>query len=235
MDAPNDPWALLNGAGNNGVVPAVGDMNTVVWSLGKKLGDTIDYVDERGNSFQLWIVGILKNCILQGNLLISEGNFIERFPSQSGYQVFLIDADDAEANVADANVADVLTHHLQDVGLSMMPTVRRLATFNMVENTYLSIFAALGGLGLLLGSVGLGVVVLRNVLERRAELALLRAVGFRAGVLRWLVFREHGLLLLLGLTVGVVGGLIATLPVLSSPAEMPFGSSFSTVMTNRIS
>ena len=219
MDAPNDPWALLNGAGNNGVVPAVGDMNTVVWSLGKKLGDTIDYVDERGNSFQLWIVGILKNCILQGNLLISEGNFIERFPSQSGYQVFLIDADDAEANVA-----DVLTHHLQDVGLSMMPTVRRLATFNMVENTYLSIFAALGGLGLLLGSVGLGVVVLRNVLERRAELALLRAVGFRAGVLRWLVFREHGFLLLLGLTVGVVGGLIATLPVLSSPAEMPFGS-----------
>ena len=33
-----------------------------------------------------------------------------------------------------------------------------------------------GGLGLLLGSVGLGVVVLRNVLERRGELALLLAV-----------------------------------------------------------
>jgi ABC-type antimicrobial peptide transport system permease subunit len=32
---------------------------------------------------------------------------------------------------------------------------------------------------LLLGSAGLGVVVLRNVLERRGELGLLSAVGFR--------------------------------------------------------
>ena len=47
-----------------------------------------------------------------------------------------------------------------------------------------SIFQLLGGLGLLLGSVGLGVVVLRNVLERRGELAILRAVGFRRRSLR---------------------------------------------------
>jgi hypothetical protein len=36
-----------------------------------------------------------------------------------------------------------------------------LAEFNTVENTYLSIFQVLGGLGLLLGSAGLGIVVAR--------------------------------------------------------------------------
>ena len=46
---------------------------------------------------------------------------------------------------------------------------RRLAQFNAVQNTYLNTFQVLGGLGLLLGSAGLGVVVLRNVLERRNE------------------------------------------------------------------
>ena len=53
-------------------------------------------------------------------------------------------------------------------------TGARLAAFQEVQNTYLSIFQLLGGLGLLLGTVGLGMVVLRNALERRSELAELR-------------------------------------------------------------
>jgi ABC-type antimicrobial peptide transport system permease subunit len=71
---------------------------------------------------------------------------------------------------------------------------------------------------LLLGSVGLGIVVLRNVLERRGELALLLAVGFRPRVLRWLVLSEHGALLLTGLGVGVLAALVAVLPTLLSSA-----------------
>ena len=56
-------------------------------------------------------------------------------------------------------------------------TAERLASFHRVENTYLSTFQALGGFGLLLGTVGLATVLMRNVLERRRELALLGAVG----------------------------------------------------------
>ena len=66
-----------------------------------------------------------------------------------------------------------------DLGADAMPTAERLAEFHTVENTYLSTFQTLGGLGLLIGTVGLAAVVLRNVLERRRELALLRAVGYR--------------------------------------------------------
>ena len=40
---------------------------------------------------------------------------------------------------------------------------------------------ALGRLGLLLGAVGLAIVLLRGVWERRGELALLRALGPWAG------------------------------------------------------
>ena len=82
----------------------------------------------------------------------------------------------------------------------------------------------LGALGLLLGSAGLGVVVLRNVLERRGELAVLLAVGFRPRALRRLVFCEHGALLALGLLLGMVAACLAVLPVLLSPgALLPFG------------
>jgi ABC-type antimicrobial peptide transport system permease subunit len=83
-----------------------------------------------------------------------------------------------------------------------------------VENTYLGIFQALGGLGLLLGSLGLGIVVLRNVLERRNELALMQAVGFRSSQLQRLVLSEHWLLVVLGLVLGLGAAFSAISPAL---------------------
>ena len=76
-----------------------------------------------------------------------------------------------------------------------MTTTDRLAEFHRVENTYLSTFQALGGLGLLLGTVGLGAVLLRNALERRRELALLEAVGYRRGHFLLMAVAENTLLL----------------------------------------
>jgi ABC-type antimicrobial peptide transport system permease subunit len=71
-------------------------------------------------------------------------------------------------------------------------------------------------LGLLLGSVALGVVVLRNVLERRSELALLRAVGFTRRKVGLLILFEHWVLLAAGLLCGSVAGFVAVIPSLRS-------------------
>src|SRR5262249_52738046 len=99
----------------------------------------------------------------------------------------------------------------------------RLASFLAVQNTYLSTFQALGGLGLLLGTVGLAVVMLRNVLERRSELALLRALGFRDLLVSWLVLSENALLLIWGLATGAASALLAMLPhLLSTGADVPW-------------
>jgi ABC-type antimicrobial peptide transport system permease subunit len=64
-------------------------------------------------------------------------------------------------------------------------------------------------------------VVLRNVLERRSELALLQAVGFRRGDLERLVLSEHWLLIVLGLAIGVAAALLAVLPGILSPDTQP--------------
>ena len=93
-----------------------------------------------------------------------------------------------------------------------MSTAARLAAYHRVENTYLSTFQALGGLGLLLGTLGLGAVLLRNVMERRKELALLRAVGYRPEHLRTMVMAENAYLLIAGTLIGAVSALVAILP-----------------------
>jgi ABC-type antimicrobial peptide transport system permease subunit len=202
-------------------IPAIGDANSIQWAMHKKVGDTIDYTDERGQPFKVRIVGAVANSILQGQLLIDEAEFVKRFPGESGYRMFLVDA----PSNAVSPVSATLSRALQDVGLELTPAAQRLDQFNAVQNTYLGTFQVLGGLGLLLGSVGLGIVVLRNVLERRGELAVLLAVGFRAPVLQRLVLIEHGALLALGLGLGVVAAAVAVLPALLSPAaQLPYAS-----------
>ena len=76
---------------------------------------------------------------------------------------------------------------------------------------------------MILGSVGLGLVVLRNVLERRGELAMLRAVGFNKILLKKMVFHEHIGLMLYGLICGIIAALVAVSPALKSPgAQVPY-------------
>ena len=198
-------------------VAAIGDAASIQWALGKKLGDTIEFADERGRAFKVRLVTALAGSVLQGSLLIDEAEFARRFPSEAGYRMFLVDAPSNRA----ADVSAALTRALRDVGIELTPAARRLAQLNAVQNTYLSTFQVLGGLGLLLGSAGLGVVVLRNVLERRGELALLLAVGFRPRALRWLVVCEHAVLLLIGLAAGVGAALVAVLPVWFKPGAQP--------------
>lgn len=67
--------------------------------------------------------------------------------------------------------------------------------------------------------------MVRNVLERRSELALLSALGFRRSGLAWLVLVETAVLLLCGLFIGTIAALVAMVPHLSSiGADVPWGS-----------
>jgi putative ABC transport system permease protein len=196
-------------------VPAVADENSLEWSLHKSVGDAVEYIDGRGRILSVRFVGALANSILQGSVIIDEGQFIEHFPDESGYRMFLIDAPSDRVD----QVAAALSRGLEDRGLEVTSAAKRLDEFNTVQNTYLNTFQILGGLGLLLGTAGLGVVVLRNVLERRAELALFSAVGLRARVLRRLIVMEHGALLLVGLIIGIVAALVAIVPALRGPVQ----------------
>jgi putative ABC transport system permease protein len=219
-DGVEDPWELLTERTADDVVPAIADQATIIWALGKNVGDELTFLDDRGKSFRVRLVAAMKNSILQGSLLIAEKQFTERFASEAGFRAMLIDAPPAARETAATALTESIP--LQDAGLELQRTDRRLAMFSAIENTYLSIFQILGGLGMLLGSAGLAVVVLRNVLERRGELALMRAVGFSRASLRRLILWEHWALLAAGMVCGVTSGLVAVLPALrSAGAEVP--------------
>jgi ABC-type antimicrobial peptide transport system permease subunit len=203
---PADPWKLLERPGEP--YAAVGEQNTVVWVLKKGVGETLTATAADGSDVKLRIDGLLQDSAFQSGLLLSEENFLTLYPAQEGYNFFLIAAPPGR----EEDVRAVLNTALADRGFEAVPTAQRVQAYLAVENTYLSTFQALGGLGLVLGSLGLAVVLLRGVWERRGELALLRSLGFRRSTLGWLVLAENGFLLLLGLAAGAVSALVAALP-----------------------
>ncbi len=231
LNLGNNPWSILESARDalklpTDVVPAIADQSVLMWALSggdmmksKKLGDTIDYTDENGNMFKILFVGQIADSIMQGNLIIPESDFIRRFPSESGYRVFLVD----NPRERTQEVSNELNVALANHGFEWVTTTQRLGELNAVQNTYLQTFQVLGGLGLLIGSLGLGVVVLRNVQERKSELALLRAVGFEKSAIKRFILSEYLGLLIGGLFIGTASASLAVLPTMLSPtADVPY-------------
>ena len=205
-------WSILDADLPDGAVPAIADEATIRWALGKSVGDAIDYLDERGRLFPIRLVGALSGSILQGNIVISEGRLIEKFPSHGGYRMFFIDTPIERRD----QFAATLTRMLSDRGFSITQAARRLAEFQAVENTYISIFQVLGGLGLLLGTAGLGIVAGRNSMERRSEFATMQAIGFRKRSILRLLRLEHRAPVLWGLSIGCLSAVVAVLPGLTN-------------------
>jgi hypothetical protein len=212
-----NPWLLLTRTLPEGVIPIAADANSMTYVLHKSLGDEM-ILTNADKPVRLRFVAALKDSVFQGELLMAEANFIALFPEQQGYRFLMIDVAPDKA----VELSAAVERGAGDLGADAVLSAQRLAEFHAVENTYLSTFQTLGGLGLLVGTVGLAAVLLRNVLERRKELALLRAVGYGRSHLFTIILSENAVLLGWGLAAGAVSALVAIAPAaLERGARLP--------------
>ena len=210
-----NPWLLLNRTFDDGAIPAIADQTTLMYVLHLGVGDDFTFTPEGRGDVRLRIVGALADSVLQSELILGEQAFVRLFPRHEGYRVWMIET---PAN----NAAEVTTHfedRLSDYGVDVSSTTERWASYHQVENTYLATFQALGALGLLLGTVGLGAVLARNVLERRREMGLLAAVGYAPANIRGMVLSEGMALVIGGLAIGTFCAIVAIIPALRDRAQ----------------
>jgi hypothetical protein len=213
-----NPWRLLGPADADGIVPAIADQTSLQYVLHAAVGDVIVIDEDTTRPVRLRIVAALDDSVLQGELLVGETAFLDLFPDEAGYRVLFVDiADRARTD----EVARFLEDRLEPYGLDAQETARRLEAFHRVENTYLSTFQSLGGLGLVLGCLGLAAIIARNVLERRRELALLGAAGYSGRQLQTLVVAENLTLVAAGIGIGLAAAVVAIGPVLYARGSPP--------------
>ncbi|HEY3371670.1 MAG TPA: ABC transporter permease [Prolixibacteraceae bacterium] len=209
LDAQH-PWLSLNKTLPDGVIPAIADQTAIQWGLGKKVGDTLIYQTEEGKDLKLKLIGGLDNSIFQGNVIISEDHFVQAFPSVSGSNLFLLDAPTSSLNSRD------LQNSWRNYGPEISSTTARLLAFYQIENTYLNIFLMLGALGLLIGTLGFGILIFRITFEQIPEYALLLSVGFKKSTILRLVMNEKLFLMFVSVLIGLIPAVLSALPSLIS-------------------
>jgi len=218
-------WTLLERPLEDGTIPALAaDQTMLQYSLkakaGVKDGTVLNYTGTDGTVWRVRIVGALpvRSGILQGALILDERQFVRMFPEE-GYRLWLSDyapyllreaaGTKGRKQVGEGKIS-ALRH--PEPGVTVETVEERLRLLGSVESAYLDMFLVLGGLGVVLGVLGVALVILRGVEERRGELALLAAVGLpRSAVVR-LLGSEYGVVVLSGLVVGTVPALVAIQP-----------------------
>ena len=161
------------------------------------------------------LVATIKDSLLQGSLIISDHYFRKHFPNHGGHHYFLIDSTPGKDEFVKQ-----LKRSLSDQGIAITTTAERLNTLHAVENAYISIFQTLGGLGFLIGSLGLGIITTRNLLDRRKEFSIMLALGFTQKEIRRLAYIELRQLIAWGLSLGILSSLLAIWPSISNDMSL---------------
>jgi putative ABC transport system permease protein len=213
-----NPWQFLNLPAENNTIYGIADQTVLDWGLKLKTGDTLVLRVENGRPVNIIIAAGLQSSVFQGNVLIGRENFIKYYPSVSGSQVLLVDGNSAITDLYKSS----LNERLANYGVNIEKTSDRLASFNKVTNTYLSVFGIFGAFGMIIGIAGLGFVLLRNYNQRKQEFALMLATGFHVKNIRRMIFSEQVLILFAGVSAGIVSALVATSPSIKNSPDIPW-------------
>ncbi|MCL2727606.1 MAG: ABC transporter permease, partial [Bacteroidales bacterium] len=187
--------------------PALVDETVLTWSLGKKLGDTLVYVGDKGEPVSIRLSGTIQNSIFQGYILIDKASFSEIWGEISGSEIVLVQA--PQEKIAETKA--LISKALNNYGVRVMTTNERLKMFYSVTDTYLTIFLTLGGLGLLLGIFSFVVVVRKNLVARKNEVALYHSLGFDDKRIVRLLYKENILIPLFAIATGALGSFIGVI------------------------
>ena len=179
------------------------DQESLIWSIMKSVGDTLTYLDGRGNTVPVVIAGSYPTGIFHGNALMSSQDFRSLWPRESGTEVLLVQSSAPE------QAAELLATALSEYGLTIQTVEERIQMFFEVTETYLIIFLTLGALGLLLGIFSLIIVVRKNLTAQHSTIQQYRSMGFQEAVIQHLLLRENLIVPFFAIGVGVTGSFIS--------------------------
>jgi len=142
--------------------------------IGLEVGDRLLLTLPDGNLTQKRIVGITDQFAIQAvfvNDSVAAGEF--NVTQKTVHMIRVAEGADAGA-VSDGLRRSMLRYGLYTIVIRDL--IREILSF---QNSLFDLFNAYLSLGLIIGIVGLGIVTLRSVYERRHEIGMLRAIGFK--------------------------------------------------------
>jgi cell division protein FtsX len=112
------------------------------------------------------------------------------------------------AGVDAQETAQALESTFLEHGLETIIIEEEIQAAMSIMNTMFGLLQAFMALGLVVGSASIGIISTRSVVERRQQIGVLRAIGYRSWMIQWSFLLEASFVALLGILIGIGLGLI---------------------------
>lgn len=172
-------------------------------SVKLSVGDKIVVRNRTGQYSNKTVIGILDQSFFFMGIITTQEFLSEelgiQFPS-----MYLFD-------IAEERDVKSVSHELKKEFITYgMETTEIRDTIKEIMKQMTSIMTLMEaylGLGLFVGIAGLGIITLRSVKERRQEIGVMRAIGFKKGMVAKSFLIEISFIALLGIAIGVILGI----------------------------
>jgi putative ABC transport system permease protein len=208
-------------------VPIIGDYETLIWIYGGDVGSFFELSDDYGNIYTLDVIAIINSPIFAGSFIMAEENFDMIFPISGELKSFL-----GIAYGDPVEIEETLEWEFRDYGLAVTTVDEIALESTEFVSAYMSLFQLYLYFGLIVGISALGILSLKATSERRYEIGVLKAIGFRNRQVFVSFILENTVISGIGICLGAVTGIL--LGLLSYPywglSELKFTSEMAIFM-----
>ena len=175
---------------------------------------------QTGRSVRLKVIGVLKDSapMEMAGISSSQATYQRAFPGRFEPTIHYfalapgVDPETTATKLESAFLANGM--QAESIQKVLDDTLAANRTFNRLIQGFM-------GLGLIVGVAALGVISARAVVERRQQIGVLRAIGFRRGMVQAVFLIESSFIALTSIVVGTVLGLVLAENIISDSRKQP--------------
>jgi putative ABC transport system permease protein len=175
------------------------------------VGDTLTLRNALGEEVEVTVIGILDSRFVPG-VFVSAAK-AEEFAGIAKPTLFYFKASGGEDP---QELGKMLEREFVDLGLRVTVIMDEVEESLEVTLNVMQLIQAFLALGLAVGISGLGVLAVRNVVERRSMIGTLRALGFRKEMILKTFLLELSFVAVLGILLGLVLGIALSYTLFTS-------------------
>jgi putative ABC transport system permease protein len=171
---------------------------------GAYVGGTITISDmgEGNQTLVLTVIGIMDQMFFFQGIMVSKDVVRDAYVGVDSVMVMeLGEGEDTEA------VAKAFEKSYLELGLITSDLEGTINTIISMVNNMMYLMQGFLGIGLLVGIAGIGIISYRNVIDRRQQIGMLRAIGFRRGMITKSFLIETSFVTVLAILIGVALGI----------------------------
>ncbi|MFP4141941.1 MAG: ABC transporter permease [Thermoplasmata archaeon] len=167
-----------------------------------KLNDTITLLDVNGDPVKKRVVGLMNQSAVTG-LFMSKDTVRNEFGVSSSTLFFFSVKEEVDAD----EIGRELEKEFIQFGFQPLVIDTLLREAFAAQFMFFDLFSGYMALGLVVGIAGLGIISLRAVHERRLEIGMMRAIGFKRRMIRYVFLIENSFITLAGIVLGSLLGI----------------------------